>query len=73
MLFEKNETMKLLGHQYLSVVLDNEELKRQYFETFDAIREENLLLDRGHCLQFVMLGIIWGKRMERAKHKDKED
>ena len=66
-LYNENKTMKLIGHQTLET-LQNEEARRE-FEELKAARQQNegellpLLLD------MYLLGVIHGIRKERKRRK----
>ena len=64
-----NDTMKMLGHQYVTTLFEREEIKNQYLEVFNEIEKKNKLMDKFGCTYLFMLGYIWGKRDERAKKR----
>ena len=69
MKYNKNETMQMLGHQYIFPLFECEDVVKQYREAFKAIKEEHPLMNEIECIDLFMLGYIWGKRTERAKRK----
>ena len=71
MKYNQNDTMKLLGHQYYVPLVEREEIFKQYKEVFDAVKNENPLMDPSECMDLFMLGYIWGKRDERARRGKK--
>lgn len=66
---DKRKILELLEQQYICPLFDNEELNKDYNIVFDSIAESNVIMDRFQCIKLFMLGIIWGKRIERNKRK----
>ena len=66
---DKRKILEILEQQYIYPLFDNEELNKEYNSVFDSISESNLIMDRFECIKLFMLGIIWGKRIERNKRK----
>lgn len=66
---DKRNILEILEHQYIFPLFDNEELNEQYQVVFDDISKSNLIMDRFECMKLFLLGIMWGKRIERSKRK----
>lgn len=65
--YEANETMKLLGHQYYGVAYDPE-VRKQMDDIVDARRFTTTF---NTALDMFMLGFMHGKMADRARRKKK--
>lgn len=67
-IYNANKTMRLLGHQYADI-MSNPEVSKEYLEAHKTIKENSAEMDAVDCMSLFLLGVIWGKRIERAKRK----
>ncbi len=63
--YEANETMKLLGHQYITEII-TKEAKKQMEEIAAARKYTTTFVT---AMDMFVLGYIHGKRAERARRK----
>lgn len=65
--YEKSDTMKLVGHQPISIILDNPEINKGLDDIVSAHKQGPFPTDM-HWLAFtaIQYGYIMGKRAERA-------
>lgn len=66
--YDMNETMQLIGCQPVQPILDNKEFKKDFENMVNAHR----IADKGYytaIMDALLLGIIYGKRLERAKKR----
>lgn len=63
--YRKNDTMRLLGHQY-SIIWDNDVVRHEIKEISEA-RPHTFTISAASDI--FMLGYIYGKRAERARRK----
>lgn len=70
MLYDANETMKLLGKQFYYQIL-NDERKDAFNDMMNAHRTEGRIHYFDLAMDAFMLGYIYGKRVERARKRRK--
>lgn len=66
--YDMNETMQLIGCQPVQPILDNKEFKKDFENMVNA----HSIAGKGYyntILDALLLGIIYGKRLERAKKR----
>lgn len=66
--YDINETMQLIGYQSVQAILDNKEFKKD----FENMVNVHSIAGEGYynaILDALLLGIIYGKRLERAKKR----
>jgi hypothetical protein len=66
-----NNINDILEKQYIFPLLDNEEVMKEFKDAYNHIIEKECCDLQFGSLSIFMLGIIWGKRLERKKKKYK--
>lgn len=65
---KENNIADILRKQYIFPLFDNEKLQNEYFTVYeDFINKADF--SKFGTLNLFLLGVIWGKRIERNKRK----
>jgi hypothetical protein len=59
----------ILDKQLIFPLMDNEEVMKEFEDAYNHIMEKGCYDFKFNFLTMFMLGIIWGKRLERNKKK----
>ncbi len=69
-IYKENETMKMLGYQFYPMIY-NDVVKKDVLNVIKAHRVHKGQDSYQLIADIFNLGVIWGKRNERSRHKGK--